>query len=121
MAYYHQEQSPPPYVASAYVVPSRPVSAFYVRDYLVWSVINIFCGWGLLGLIPLVCSIICRNNKNVNNYSAAQSWSTLALIANIIIITIVGAISWITFISVMVFIVAAASSLPFPTTYYPGG
>lgn len=120
MAYYQQSQAPPPYVPTAHVIPSGP-SAFHVRDYLAWSIINICCGWGIMGLIPLVCSIICRNNKNVNNYSGAQSWSTLALIANIIV-TIIGGLGWLGFIIGMVVIaVAASGSLPMPTTVWPPG
>lgn len=84
-----------------------------VKDYLAWSIISIFCGWGILGFIPLTFSLLCRNNKSVNNYSGARSMSTFALISNIII-TIIGGIAWLTFIIIMVITLGAASAI------YPG-
>ena len=122
MAY--QQSSKPGYVITAPSVVQGGFDAGYVRDYLVWSIVNLFCGWGILGVFPLVCSIMCRNDKTINNYSGAQSWSTLALVSNIFI-TITGAIGWIIFIVFMVIFVSAASSLPtfgpytFPTTTWP--
>jgi hypothetical protein len=124
------QPTPPPYAVHTYppggVVYASPGSAVYatpvgapygvpmqsdaniVKDYLVWSIINIFCGWGIAGLIPLVFSLLCRNNKSMNNYSGARSMSTLALVSNIII-TIGGLIGWITFIAVMAVFLSAGN------------
>jgi hypothetical protein len=105
MAY--NNAAPPPYAVHVTPQYGAPVGTPYamqmgsdaavVRDYLAWSIINLFCGWGIGGCLPLVFSILCRNSKNVNNYSEARTMSTLALISNIII-TIGGLIGWITFI-----------------------
>jgi hypothetical protein len=90
---------PPP----TYIAPSQGISVLIpygmqtglnihaIRDYLAWSLINLFCGWGIGGFIPLIFSILCRNSKSTNDYSGAQTMSTLALVANIII-TIAGVI-----------------------------
>ena len=84
-------------------------AAYFVRDYLIWSIVNLFCGWGVLGCIPLICSIQCRSYKSMNDYAQAQAWSRWALIANISV-TIGGLILWIIFIIIMaIFVVAAAS------------
>jgi len=69
----------------------------YINDYLPWSIANLFFGWGLFGIIPLIFSIICRNNKNINNLNGAHTMSTMALVFNILI-TIAGLIGWTAFI-----------------------
>ncbi|CAF2861263.1 unnamed protein product [Rotaria sp. Silwood2] len=72
-----------------------------IHDWLGWSLLNLIIGWGFIGLIPLILSIICRKKKKINNYVEAHSMGKLALIFNIIITTI-GAIGWIVLIVVMV-------------------
>jgi hypothetical protein len=107
--------NPPTYatpVMGSYVTQGA-LDANTVKDYLVWSIISIFCGWGILGFIPLTFSLLCRNNKAVNNYSGARSMSTFALVSNIII-TIVGSIAWLTFIIIMAMFLTAAHRV------YPG-
>jgi hypothetical protein len=65
-----------------------------IRDWLPWSIVNFFVGWGLGGILPLVFSLICRSNKQANNVQGARSMSLLALIFNILV-TIGGLIGWI--------------------------
>ncbi|CAF2621725.1 unnamed protein product [Rotaria sp. Silwood2] len=89
---------PPPYPS---VSPVQPLiintDISNINDYLPWSIINLFCGWGFFGIIPLVFSIVCRNDKSINNLSGAQTMSKLALVFNILI-SIGGAIGWAIFI-----------------------
>jgi hypothetical protein len=62
-----------------------------IRDWLLWSIINLFTGGLLLGLFPLIFSLLCRSNKRKNNINGARTMSTLALVFNIIItITTIG-------------------------------
>ena len=68
-----------------------------INDYLLWSTINLFFGFGVFGIVPLVLSMICRNNKRTNNVIEAESMSTLALFFNLVI-TIGGIIGWTVFI-----------------------
>ncbi|CAF3682424.1 unnamed protein product [Rotaria sp. Silwood1] len=94
---------PPPYsdppVSSIHpLIINADVS--YINDYLPWSIINLFCGWGFFGIIPLVFSIICRNDKSINNLSGAQTMSKLALVFNLIV-TLGGVIGWAIFILVI--------------------
>ncbi len=106
--------NPPMYatpVMGSYVTQGAP-DACDVKDYLVWSIISIFCGWGILGFIPLTFSLLCRNNKSVNNYSGARSMSTFALVSNIII-TVIGSLAWIGFIIGMSLFIAAANAIPY--------
>jgi hypothetical protein len=94
---YNNDQLPPSYpITSVYPLPMIP-DISYINDYLPWSIVNLFFGYGLFGIIPLIFSIICRNNKNINDINGAQTMSTLALIFNILI-TIGGIIGWIIFI-----------------------
>lgn len=98
------------------------ISVYVVRDYLAWSIINLFCGWGILGCIPLICSLQCRTYKSANDYNQAEWWSRWALIANISV-TIGGLIIWIIFIIIMVVFVAfaaAVSHLDTSTPFWPG-
>jgi hypothetical protein len=114
-------QANPTYVVQANLPYAVPVVTNYgmqtgfnivlIKDYLVWSLINLFCGWGIGGFIPLIFSILCRNYKSVNDYSGAQSMSTIALIFNIIV-TVAGTIGWIIFIIIMAIYIAAINSLP---------
>jgi hypothetical protein len=82
------EKDPPP----PYPFPMIP-DISYINDYLPWSIANLFFGWGVFGIIPLIFSIICRNKKNINDLNGADNMSTLALIFNIFI-TIGGIIGW---------------------------
>ncbi|CAF0938846.1 unnamed protein product [Rotaria sordida] len=89
---------PYPYPSATSVQPLLiTVDTSYINDYLPWSIVNLLCGWGFFGIIPLVFSIICRNDKSVNNLSGAQTMSKLALVFNILI-TIGGIIGWAIFI-----------------------
>ena len=68
------------------VAPSAPsVDVRKIRDWLPWSIINLFLGGLLLGLLPLIFSIICRSNKKKNNAASAKTMSTLALVFNILV------------------------------------
>jgi len=81
-----------------------------INDYLLRSVVNLFFGYGLFGVIPLIFSIICRNNKNINNLSRAETMSTLAFVFNIVI-TIGGVITWTLFIISISIYVASPNNL----------
>ncbi|CAF1301120.1 unnamed protein product [Adineta ricciae] len=106
MAGVQNAQQLPTYpVAQSYIV-HHPVyfvdpTITQIRDWLPWSIINMFIGGILLGLIPLSFSIICRNHKRSNNASSARTMSTLALVFNILI-TLIGLALWITLIVLLV-------------------
>lgn len=72
-----------PQAPMAPVAPSADVRK--IRDWLPWSIINLFLGGLLLGLLPLIFSIICRSNKKKNNAASAKTMSTLALVFNILV------------------------------------
>jgi heme/copper-type cytochrome/quinol oxidase subunit 2 len=103
-----------PYTANVYPpVPAPSMHEFVpspeihkIRDWLPWSIINIFLGWFLLGIIATVCSIVCRNRKRENNVQGARSMSTLALVINIIS-TLIGIVAWIGLIVYIVVVVRA--------------
>jgi hypothetical protein len=82
----------------------------HIRDWLPWSILSLFIGWGFAGIIPLVFSIICRSNKRKNDVQGARSMSTLALVFNIII-TIGGILAWIGFIIWLVFYIRALNDI----------
>lgn len=74
--------------------PMTTVDIQKIREWLPWSIINLFLGWGLGGILPLIFSIICRYNKRANDYQGARTMSNLALIFNILI-TLGGIGGWI--------------------------
>jgi hypothetical protein len=88
-----------PFTPNSYIVQARS-DAFNVNDYLAWSIVNLFVGWLIGGIIALIFSILCRNHKSVNNYNSARSMSTVALILNILV-TVSGVIGWIIFFTMI--------------------
>jgi len=68
-----------------------------IREWLPWSIINIFIGLGLGGIMPLIFSLLCRNNKRNNDFNGARTMSTLALVFNVIV-TLSGIAGWISLI-----------------------
>ena len=75
--------APVPAPAPAPIVPSADVSK--IKDWLAWSIINIFFGGIIIGLIPLIFSLVCRSRKKKNNFSGAKTMSTLAFVFNILV------------------------------------
>ena len=59
-----------------------------VRDWLAWSIINVFMGWVLLGALPLFFSIICRTQRRRNDVEGARAFGKLALGFNIVVTTV---------------------------------
>lgn len=72
-----------------------------IHDYLAWSIINMFVGGIILGLLPLIFSISCRDSKRLNDVAQAQSKSKAALISNIVV-SLIGIALWITLIVLLV-------------------
>ncbi|CAF1405757.1 unnamed protein product [Adineta steineri] len=68
-----------------------------IHDWLLWSFINIFFGFGV-GFIPLIFSLICRCKKHDHDLKSAQKMSTVAFTLNIAT-TIIEIINWIGLIS----------------------
>lgn len=56
-----------------------------IRDYLVWSIINVFVGGFILGIIAVLLSIQTRNRKLIGDIQGARSMSKVTLIFNILI------------------------------------
>jgi hypothetical protein len=108
MAAYNVNAYPPVYVPPAQqFIPAPEVHK--IRDWLPWSIINIFIGWGLGGIIPLIFSLICRSNKKSNDAQGARLMSTLALVFNILA-TLGGIVGWIGLIVWIVFITQVAKA-----------
>ncbi|CAF3750028.1 unnamed protein product [Adineta steineri] len=111
-ATYPQTVSPPVYSPPInQFVPTPEIST--IRDWLPWSIINLFIGWGLGGILPLIFSIVCRSNKRSNDISTARAMSTLALVFNIII-TLCGIASWIGFIVWLVIFLKVVNNNGYP-------
>jgi hypothetical protein len=101
------------YMQPGYVDPSIN----QIRDWLPWSITNIFLGWLLIGFIPLIFSIICRSRKRANNASGARTMGTFALIANILV-TLAGIAAWIGLIVAVSLAHKAVSSVGCYNSYY---
>jgi hypothetical protein len=52
---------------------------------LPWSIVNMFIGWMLARILPLIFSLLCRNYKSSDNASRAKTMGTLALSFNIFV------------------------------------
>ena len=72
-----------------------------IRDWLPWSIVSIFVGGLIPGIIPLLFSIACRNNKKRNNLNGAKKMSNYALTSNILV-TLFGIILTIALIVALV-------------------
>lgn len=97
-----EKDPPPPYPylyppVTSYEQPTNTFDVSSISDYLPWSILNLFFGWGIFGIVPLILSIVCRNDKSNNNLTGARTMSTLALTFNIIV-TFGGIIGWVIFI-----------------------
>jgi hypothetical protein len=85
-----------------------------IRDWLPWSIVNIFVGWIFAGILPLIFSLVCRNYKSTNNASGAKTMSTLALVFNILV-TISGIVGWI----LLIVLIVAANRIANSCLTYP--
>jgi hypothetical protein len=100
MAFYQTSTPDTVYIPSGHHVVNTP-DILKIREWLPWSIVNIFIGWGLGGVIPLVFTMLCRTKKRNNNFNEARTMSTLALVFNIIV-TISGIAGWIALIILLV-------------------
>lgn len=109
---YDKDSLPPSYpIHYDYPLPMVPIPDLTnINDYLPWSIVNLFFGFGLFALMPLIFSIICRHHKSNNYISGAQTMSTLSLVFNILI-TIGGIIAWSIFIIYFPIYLATVNSL----------
>lgn len=98
--YYPSQHYPPPsyyppaYPNPTYQNPTYPNQSSRTRnvnpeikkvnDWLCWSVLNIFLGGLLFGILPIVFSLICRSKKRKNDLEGARKMSNLALASNIV-------------------------------------
>ncbi|CAF2180559.1 unnamed protein product [Rotaria magnacalcarata] len=102
-----------------YVQPYNSAEINTIRDWLPWSIINIFIGFIVAGILPLIFSIICRNRKRENNVHGARTMSTLALVFNILV-TLGGIAGWIGLIVGIVFLTKAVKTVATtPCLTYP--
>jgi hypothetical protein len=119
---YIQPGSPVQYIQQPYTQPGGQVhiigqnfidpSTALIRDWLPWSIINIFIGWIFVAILPLIFSLLCRSYKRSNNARGAKTMGTFALIFNILV-TMSGIAAWIALIA----IIATANSIS--NCYYP--
>jgi hypothetical protein len=92
-AYYNTGAPDSVYIRSTDNVTTTP-DIHKIREWLPWSIINIFIGLGLGGIMPLIFTMLCRNNKRNNDFNGARTMSTLALVFNSIV-TLSGIAGWI--------------------------
>jgi hypothetical protein len=93
MATYHTNTPDSVYIPSSrHVTTTSDIDK--IREWLPWSIINIFIGWGLGGVLPLIFTLLCRFNKRNNDLQGARTMSTLALVFNILV-TLGGIAGWI--------------------------
>jgi hypothetical protein len=114
------------YVQQPYTQPGGPVHIIHqvyrdpsiaqIRDWLPWSIVNMFIGWIIGGILPLIFSVVCRSYKSSNNASGARTMGTLALVFNILV-TLAGVGGWIALIVTLAIAGSAVST--FCTFSYP--
>ncbi|CAF3753337.1 unnamed protein product [Rotaria socialis] len=56
-----------------------------INDWLPWSIISLCVGGLLIGVIPLIFSLVCRSKKGKNDVKGARTMSKLALVFNVIV------------------------------------
>ena len=100
MATYHAETPDSVYISSTHHLTTIP-EIQKIRDWLPWSIANIFLGWGIAGLLPLIFTLLCRNDKRNNDLTGARTMSTLALVFNIVI-TLLGIAGWICLVILLI-------------------
>ena len=69
-------------IASCHHIPSQTV---HIHDYMIWSMINVFIGCILLGVVAVSLSWQTKNRKREGNIEASQRISKITLICNILI------------------------------------
>jgi hypothetical protein len=57
----------------------------HIRDYMVWSIANVFLGGFLLGFIPVYLSMQTKKRKQEGDIERARTMSRITLIFNILI------------------------------------
>jgi hypothetical protein len=62
-----------------------PPQTASIRDYMVWSIVNIFLGGVALGFIAVLLSMQTRNRKREGDVQGAKSMSNITLCCNIFI------------------------------------
>ncbi len=90
--------------------PSQSREIAQIRDWLPWSIINMFFGWIFVGILPLTFSLICRSYKRSNNARSANTMSVLALVFNILV-TLGGIAGWIGLIVAIVLVRQAENDI----------
>ncbi|CAF1289876.1 unnamed protein product [Rotaria magnacalcarata] len=60
-----------------------------INDWLPWSIVSLCVGGLLIGVIPLIFSLVCRSKKEKNDIKGARTMSKLALVFNVIV-TVLG-------------------------------
>lgn len=89
----HMHSSPPMFITQAppqtqtILVTGALMSPeiLLIKDYMVWSIINIFLGGLFLGLIAVLLSSQTRKRKMEGDISGARTMSTITMIFNIIV------------------------------------
>ncbi|CAF3793886.1 unnamed protein product [Rotaria magnacalcarata] len=83
--YVVQQQQPQP--QQTYAVPYQNqviVAPGKIRDYLPWSILNIFVSFLLAGLIAIFLSITVRRYARENNFIKAKKFSSITLVFNLL-------------------------------------
>jgi hypothetical protein len=77
----------------------------HVPDYLVWSIISVLYG-GILGIIALIFSFLCKNDLDAGRYDSAKRNSSIAFWCNVICLglLVLGLACFFLFFMVIIFI-----------------
>ena len=60
-----------------------PVQSAIIQDYLAWSIVNIFMGGLLLGIVAIFLSLQTRKRKEKGDLFGARQMSKITLLFNI--------------------------------------
>ncbi len=62
-----------------------PVQAVHIRDYMAWSIVNVFLGGFILGFIAVLLSARTRRRKQEGDLQGARTMSNITLTCNLLI------------------------------------
>ncbi len=62
-----------------------PPQTAHIKDYMIWSIVNVFVGGCLLGMIAILLSVQTKKRKQEGDVAGARSMSNITLTCNILI------------------------------------
>ncbi len=74
-----------PYQGAIITSHMTPPQTVHIKDYMVWSIINVFLGGFILGFIAVLLSSQTRRRKQEGDVNGARTMSNITLTCNILI------------------------------------